>query len=100
MSGARSQSWGRTREALAKRLRDLGYIVHDLWATQGYPRSGGGGAGEWDDCHRWEGLVQKPGGLALPIVSMDTMTKCVRNGFDVKRDGPWYEVSARASARG
>ncbi len=96
MSGARSQPWGRIREALAKRLRALGFEVHDLWATQGYPRSGGGGTGEWDDCYRWEGRVSKPAGsIALTIVSMDPMTKCVRNGFDVKRDGCWWEAGAR-----
>lgn len=95
MSGAAHHAWGRVREKLAQHLRDLGFVVHDLWATQGYPRSGGGGSGEYDDCWRWEGLISRPGQTQLRISSMDTMTACVRYGVEVRRDGACYEAHAR-----
>lgn len=99
VSGAYHHPWGRVRERLAKRLRALGFEVLDLHATQGYPRSGGGGTGEWDDCWRWEGQIRRPGEIALPIVSHDTMTACAR-GLCVERDGVMYEAHARAVNKG
>ncbi len=98
VSGAAHHPWGRVRERLAARLRDLGFAVHDLWAAQGYPRAPRGLAGEYDDCWRWEGRVQRPGEPTLSIVSYDTMTACARHGVAVERDGCFYEAHALTPA--
>lgn len=96
MTGTRYSPWGKTRKRLAKRLEELGFVVHELWATQGYPRAPHGVTGEYDECWRWEGIVGWPSTTPIySVTSYDTMTACARYGITVSREGSSYEVHAK-----
>jgi hypothetical protein len=82
-----------TRDKLAKMLAEkLGFEVRadDLIPAKGFYRTS-----HFSECLRWEGFV---GGHS--IGSWDTMTKCIRNGFEISEgreinnSGMRYEAHA------
>lgn len=79
---------GRTQKKLRTALEALGFYDVILWPAKGHWRTDSRA-----DVYRWEGQAFAVGrsdyrdGFRVSFCSWETMTACVRFGFELQRDG-------------
>ena len=93
---------GRIKRKLRRMLESNGFRDLRLWEAEGYWRTD-----IRADVYRWEcqaitsGRTDYSDGLTVSLCSWNTMTDCVRFGFEIKRDdAASFEICAKEVAQG